>query len=437
MTKLTRLEVENFKRLVAIDFAPNTHVTEISGKNGNGKSSLLDAISVLIEGAAEAPAVPIRRGTDQATVRGTLGEMIAERVFKSGKDGKVLSTITLRTPEGARYPEPQKHLNDLIGRHKLDPLDFINAKPREQFDFVRSFVPGVDFDKLDKEQKADFELRTNFNRYAKQERAAADLILVPVGTPDELIDESALTAKMEEAGEHNRKLEQRKSRRQLHANQIETLRGEAAQKHARIVQLLAEIETLRNEEQEIVRRADQMQIELDQAEPLPEPIDVSQVRAELEQARKVNENVRQLQKRRAHEKAAKEHEAKSDEITERMSVRLQAKQDAIAKSNIPVSGIGFGDGEILLNGLPFAQASTAEQLRTAFALIAAQNPKLRLAWIRDGSLLDDDSMQIVRSLAEEFDMQVLIETVRPTSKNAIVIEDGRIKQAQEAAEVAA
>jgi hypothetical protein len=151
----------------------------------------------------------------------------------------------------------------------------------------------------------------------------------------------------------------------------------------------------------------------------------------------VNENVRQLQKRRQHEKSAREYEQQADQITERMSNRMQAKQSAIAKSNIPVSGIGFGDGEILLNALPFTQASTAEQLRTAFALIAAQNPTLRLAWIRDGSLLDDDSMQIVNALAEEFDMQVLIETVRPTSKNAIVIEDGRIKQKIEAAEVAA
>lgn len=437
MTKLTRLEVENFKRLVAIDFAPNTHVTEISGKNGNGKSSLLDAISVLIEGAAEAPAVPIRRGTDQATVRGTLGDMIAERVFKGGKDGKVLSTITLRTPEGARYPEPQKHLNDLIGRHKLDPLDFINAKPREQFDFVRAFVPGVDFDKLDREYKADFELRTNFNRNAKQERAAAALIIVPVGTPDELIDESALTAKMEEAGEHNRKLEQRKSRRELHAAQIQTHRNEASKKQDRIDALRAEIEQLEHEKAQQIAIADGMQRELDNAEALPDPIDVSQVRAELEKARKINENVRQLQKRRAHEKAAQDYEKTSDEITDRITTREHAKKDAIAKSNIPVSGIGFGDGEILLNGLPFAQASTAEQLRTAFALIAAQNPKLRLAWIRDGSLLDDDSMQIVRALAEEFDMQVLIETVRPTSKNAIVIEDGRIKPAQDPAEAAA
>jgi energy-coupling factor transporter ATP-binding protein EcfA2 len=437
MTKLTRLEVENFKRLVAIDFAPNQHVTEISGKNGNGKSSLLDAISVLIEGAAEAPPVPIRRGTEQATVRGTLGDMIAERVFKPGKDGKVISSITLRTPEGARYPEPQKHLNDLIGRHKLDPLDFINAKPKEQFDFVRSFVPGVDFEKVDKDQKADFDLRTNFNRNAKQERAAADLIIVPVGTPDELVDESALSKKMEDAGEHNRLLEQRKSRRALHANQIQTHRNDAQAKQDRINALLAEIDALKEEKTALVTLADRMQKELDDAEALPDPIDVSEVRAELENARKVNENVRQLQKRRQHEKSAREYEQQADQITERMSNRMQAKQSAIAKSNIPVSGIGFGDGEILLNALPFTQASTAEQLRTAFALIAAQNPTLRLAWIRDGSLLDDDSMQIVNALAEEFDMQVLIETVRPTSKNAIVIEDGRIKQKIEAAEVAA
>ena len=46
-------------------------------------------------------------------------------------------------------------------------------KPREQFEALRSFVPGVDFDALDAANKKDFATRTEVNRDAKQARAAA------------------------------------------------------------------------------------------------------------------------------------------------------------------------------------------------------------------------------------------------------------------------
>jgi hypothetical protein len=433
MTKLTRLEVENFKRLSAIAITPNAHVTEISGKNMQGKTSLIDAIDVLLEGAAVAPPVPIRVGAEIATIRGTFGDMIAERVFRVTKTGKLVTEITLSTPEGARYPEPQKHLNDLIGRHKLDPLDFINGKPKERLDIVRGFGKNFDFETNEKERKAAFEKRTGVNVLAKKERAAADLINVPLNTPEKLVDESALSAAMEEASEDNRVLEQRISRRSLHANQIKAHRDDAEDLQTRIDGLLAQVEQLKKQKAHHVTLADEMQAELNEAEELPAPIDVSQLRAKLEAARKTNESVRQLHTKLEHKKAAEKHEKESDDLTAKITELEQAKKSAIAKADIPVSGIDFDEGDILLNGLPFEQASTAEKLRTAFALIAAQHPKFRLAWIRDGSLLDDDSMRIVDELAEQYDMQVFIETVRPTSKNAIVIEDGRRKLLEEAA----
>ena len=42
------LRADNFKRLRAVDVRPNGSVVEIAGRNGQGKSSVLDAIMAAI-----------------------------------------------------------------------------------------------------------------------------------------------------------------------------------------------------------------------------------------------------------------------------------------------------------------------------------------------------------------------------------------------------
>src|SRR5262245_14956722 len=115
--KLTRLYVSGFKKLTFLDIAIGDHVTEIAGKNGSGKSTAFNAIDVLLDGLKSAPAVPINKDMDRATIRGSLGDLIAERTFRRSADGKVVSEIVLRTPDGAKFPAPQRHLDEIKGEH--------------------------------------------------------------------------------------------------------------------------------------------------------------------------------------------------------------------------------------------------------------------------------------------------------------------------------
>jgi hypothetical protein len=113
-----------------------------------------------------------------------------------------------------------------------------------------------------------------------------------------------------------------------------------------------------------------------------------------------------------------------------MDKREVEKREAIAAAKFPVDGISFGDNEVLLNGVPFVQASDAERLCCSIALAMAMNPKLRIIRVRDGSLLDDDSMKLLARMAEEKDYQVWIERVDGSGRVGVVIEDGRVKPTQ-------
>ena len=91
---------------------------------------------------------------------------------------------------------------------------------------------------------------------------------------------------------------------------------------------------------------------------------------------------------------------------------------------MPVPALSLTQDGVLLEGLPLEQASDARaQLRLSCSIAMAQNAKLRVIRVRNGSLLDEDSMAILREMAEDRDWsQVWIEMVDTTGKVGIVIE---------------
>jgi hypothetical protein len=56
------------------------------------------------------------------------------------------------------------------------------------------------------------------------------------------------------------------------------------------------------------------------------------------------------------------------------------------------------------------------------------NPKLKIILIRDGSLLDDDSLQMVAEMASEACGQVWLERVGKGAECQVIIEDGAVER---------
>ena len=81
--KIIKLEAENIKRLVAVEITPDGHMVQISGRNGAGKTSVLDAIWWALAGADAIQAKPIREGETTAHITLDLGEIVVERSFTS------------------------------------------------------------------------------------------------------------------------------------------------------------------------------------------------------------------------------------------------------------------------------------------------------------------------------------------------------------------
>jgi AAA domain-containing protein len=151
--KIIQFTAENVKRLKCVDITPKTNVVQVTGKNGNGKSSILDSIFWALGGEKNIQDVPIRRGADSARIRLDLGDMVVERKFGKGEG------LTVRNKTGAKagtddrllpkYGSPQEILDALLGRLSFDPLAFSKKKPREQYDDLKSIAKiAVDIEGL-------------------------------------------------------------------------------------------------------------------------------------------------------------------------------------------------------------------------------------------------------------------------------------------------
>jgi hypothetical protein len=462
--RLSQLEVEYFKKLTLVNIPIKRGVTEISGDNGAGKSSAIDAVMVWLDGLKVAPPEPIHSGAERCRIRGRLGEMYVIRHIDIGKHGKYTTKIQFQPIDGKPYPATQAQLDDLIGEHCLDPVDFLKLDSKGLFKAFQVFVPGFDFARAALEHKADYDRRTEVNRVAKETRAAASLIIVPAKTPDEPIDEAELVKKLEAAGTENARTVQRRANRQTVAAKVVQLRENATQLQANLATMEANIrqsvadavadfrrqiavleERIEKTNQDAnlkmlndrkyvqdtvaanIKEADELEAQIASAGELPKTIDTAELSKQINDARATNEAVNRKAERAKHISTAEKYEAESDVLTESIKIREAAKRKAIADAKLPIEGLDFVDGEVRLNDQPFEQASMAEKLTLALAYTVKRNPGLRLAWIRDASLLDDKAYARVERLAEEFDCDVLLETVRPIGKNAVVLEDGRVK----------
>ncbi len=420
--KILKLTAENVKKLRAVEITPTGELVEITGRNGQGKTSVLDAIWWALAGTKHIQAVPIRKGADKARIRLDLGELIVERrITEKG------SALTVENAEGALYKSPQSMLDALLGALAFDPLAFVTQEPRKQFETLRGIVQlDVDLDQLDGLNRGDYDKRTEINREAKALRAQADALTVPDGLPAAPLDTAALKDQMAAAAKTNAEIEQRRGRREQAARDITRDRQIASDERAAAARLRREADEKDRVAAELDAATDAMQQKLDEAPPLPSPVDADALRIELDGAEATN---RQIERRDRKAKLLADVvalDAKAKELTETMEAREAAKTAAIAKAAMPVPGLGFGAGIVTYDGLPFDQAETSAQIRVGVAIAMAMNPKLRVIRIKEGSFLDEQNIAMVAEMAREHDYQVWIERVDTSGKVGVVIEDGAV-----------
>lgn len=403
--KIVKLTAENIKRIKAVEINPEGTLQVVAGRNGQGKSSVLDAIWYALGGgpAKKGTARPIRDGEDSARVTLDLGDLLVTRTWTSNDK----STLKVSAKDGAQYSSPQSMLDGLVGKLSFDPLAFTHLSPREQREALVGLVDlDTDLDALDRARASAYEDRAEVGRQGK----AIGTVTIDDSLPTEEQSASALIKQIQDAGSHNAAITQL-------AEGIEYVIRERDERVRQIEEIKAKISELDENLAELYGSQERM----------GGPIDTVPLNIQLASVEETNAKIRANNSEREKAKTADLLRTKYEQLTQRIKAIDAEKEKALASAKFPVEGLGFDADGVTYQGVPFSQASSAEQIRVSLAMAMALNPKLRVIRIKDGSLLDRQSMMQIEEMAAEKDFQVWIERVDENGTVGVVIEDGEVQ----------
>jgi DNA repair exonuclease SbcCD ATPase subunit len=393
--KIVNLYSENFKRIKAIEIKPDGNIVYISGQNGEGKTSVLDAIWDTLEHRATKKRIkePLRVGTEKGKNEIDLGDYIITRTY--GTDGK--TTLKVETPSGSIIKSPQRLLDTLVGDLSFDPWDFIRQDDKKQRELLSDLLFKLtdgkfDVSEFERRHNKAYEERSEQNRDKKRLDGMVSTILPPTDKdPTEESSVSDLTAKLDLAIEKSK-------------NEIE------------LQSLELRVAELRDRNNEIG------------------DLDYKDIRERLENIEAQNKRAREVALYHNVKKDLSDVAATIDALNSEMELVKIEKEEALENASLPVDGLTVTeDGIMLANStgdlVHFCQASSAQQLRVALAIAMEANPDLRVIRIADGSLLDDNSLKIIEDMAGEKDFQIWIEYASRNNQDrvGIFIEDGMVK----------
>ncbi len=413
--KIVELRAENIKNLKVVEIKPDGAAVILTGKNGAGKSAVLDSIFMALTGKKVEK--PIREGENRAEVIVDLGKYQIKKVWTDKGE-----RLEVMNEDGAKYGSPQAFLNQILGELSFDPLAFKDMKDKDQRELLLK-VLGLDFSESDAKRQELYDERTLKNREVKSFEARVASIEKPEeGLPDKEIS----------INDELKKVENLQNKQNEHIR----FKSEQARIHDEIINAKQKITKCENEIKEIQQQIENFRNDIEfnkkqLTESTKEPVNItdeqiSEARLKIEGIERVNANIREGIKYRDIKKQLNEAILAVKKITEGIDRIDSEKASKVKSCKFPVAGLGVDDETVLLDRIPFSQISTGQQVKVSTAIAMALNPKLKIILVREGSLLDEVGLKEIVEMAKKEDYQMWIEKVDDKGKIGIHIEDGSI-----------
>lgn len=403
MSKINKLTIENFMRIRAVEITPDGNIVTISGKNGQGKSSVLDAIAAVFGGPDKKTIpMPIREGETSAHIIAETDDYVITRRYTGST-----SKVEIATHDGAKFPKAQAKLDSLLGKLTFDPLEFTRMDDKKQLETLLALVDlPFDPEQLAADRKQLFEDRQQVGRDEK----AIGAVEVDESLPTEEQSAGELVGRIQRAHE----TASERDRVQKHIERVIVRRDELEQQIAEL-------------SRELATTFDQERASLEVLSQMPATEDTKLLQEQLTTVEETNAQIRANNAARAKKRQQEELQQQYKAYTAQIEALDKTKADGLAQADMPVAGLGFDDHGVTYNGIPFKQVNPGADIIISASIGMALNPDVRVMRIKEGSLLDADSMQELARLADKHDHQIWLEVVSEGDGPGIVIEDGSVK----------
>ena len=413
--KIAALEAENVKRIKAVALTPSpTGLTIVGGNNNQGKTSVLDALAWALGGEKFRPTAAVRDG---ALAPPHLKVILSNGVVveRKGKN----STLTVTDPTGRR--SGQQLLNAFVEPLALDLPRFMQASDKDKADTLLNIIGVEDaLTGLDREIKALYDRRTVIGQIGAQKRHAAEELTEYPDAPSEPVSAIELIQQQQEILLHNAD-NQRKRMKLAQLEEQEKQLGRRVQELSQELEMVEhQLTAVQQDVQDATKTVAQLQDEST---------------AELEQSiRNVEEINRQVSANLAKSKAQDEAERYAQEytaLTEQIKAKRTARMDLLNGADLPLTGLGVEDGSLTYNGKHWQDMSGSDQLRVATAIVRRLNPDCGFVLLDKLEQMDLATLAEFGSWLQAEGLQAIATRVSTGGECQIIIEDGRVKDAEE------
>jgi len=405
---INTLEVENLKRIkaVKIDCSGNS-LTVIGGKNGQGKTSVLDAVAYALGGERYRPTNAKREGSMvDPEIKLTLSNGIV--VERRGKN----SALKVTDPNGGR--SGQSLLNSFIHQFAIDLPRFLNASNREKADELLKVIGvGDKLLELEKEESRLYNERHAVGRVADQKKKYAEEMRQYSDVPDEMVSASELIKEQQAILAKNGDNERKREQLGRYQAELPRVEEEVEQLEKRLIEAKAKRDELKANIATAKKSVEQLRDE-----------STADIERRLGEIDEINSKVRaNLDKAKALDDAA-EYQKQYANQGRRLDEVRKAKRDLLEGANLPLEGLAVEGGELIYKGQKWDCMSSSEQLMVGTAIVRSLNPECGFVLIDQLEKMDLETLREFGKWLESEGLQAIATRVSTGEECSIIIEDG-------------
>lgn len=407
--KINELLIENVKRVKAVQFEPSADgLTIIGGRNGQGKTSVLDAIAWALGGNNYKPSVPERDG---ALVPPNLHIELSNGLIveRKGKN----STLKVTDPNGNK--SGQQLLNEFVSTLALDLPKFINGSDKDKADSLLKILGiGDVLSQLDTKENQLYAQRTEVGRIADRKKKAADEMPMYPNVPKEPVSATELIKQQQEILARNGENEQKR------------------QNAARYERMLAEAQIAFDEAKAALQKAEQDCLTARKSAEDLHDESTAELEKNLAEIEALNIKIRANSTKEAAEVEANNLQQEYDGLTEQIESVREERSKLLDSAELPLPGLSVKDGKLIYNNMPWDGMSGSDQLKVATAIVRKLNPQCGFVLMDKLEQMDLETLREFGAWLKQEGLQVIATRVSTGDECSIIIEDGMVKGDTEA-----
>lgn len=392
--KISEFQIENVKRIKAVDYEPSqSGLTVIGGRNNQGKTSVLDSIAWALGGDKFKPSKAQRDGSViPPYLKVTLSNGIV--VERKGKN----SSLKVIDPSGNKAG--QQLLNDFVESFALNLPKFMESNSAEKAKTLLQIIGvGDALTELEREETSKYNQRHSVGLVADQKKKYAQEMIHYDDVPDEIISASELIKQQQQILLENAENQKKRDR-------LSSLIKRKNELEIELAQVTSDLDIAQTDAKDLEDRS------------------TAELEKSIENIDMLNAKIRSNLDKEKAEEDARNFQRQYDELTGEIEDLREAKKKLLDNADLPLPELSVSEGEITYKGMKWDNISGSDQLKVATAIIRKLNPNCGFVLMDKLEQMDNETLSEFAQWLEKENLQVIATRVSTGDECSLIIEDG-------------